>query len=272
MKKLLFAIILSGLVVSFGYCQEAEEQPLTLTISSDKEVYEVGEEIVLEITLKNNSDKEMISFWTDKKPDIFTEEMGVYIVAMYIQLVDETLYIKPKENLTRDVAITLDEKMKPVKGRIGIQFLYNTQNIILNFKHKSDQEIFTGTLTSNTITIEVVEVEGNVADRVISWLIGYNEDFSEQYHNAEIMKSKKNIYLVTDVLPSKEYDNIKIIDKDKMEELIKGSFDKYGIINISKTRNTNEYRVNAQIGNQGRSVYRMKIEGNKITVQLLAQS
>ena len=43
MKKLLFAIAALFLVASVGYCEE-KAQPLTLTIQSDKQVYEVGEE------------------------------------------------------------------------------------------------------------------------------------------------------------------------------------------------------------------------------------
>ncbi|UCD55703.1 MAG: hypothetical protein JSV93_02640 [Candidatus Omnitrophota bacterium] len=40
MKKILLVIVISLLTVSIAYCQE---QPLQLTIKSDKEVYEVGE-------------------------------------------------------------------------------------------------------------------------------------------------------------------------------------------------------------------------------------
>ena len=47
--------------------------------------------------------------------------------------------------------------MKPIEGKIRIQFLYNTQNILLRFLHRTDQEIWQGSLISNTITIEVVE-------------------------------------------------------------------------------------------------------------------
>lgn len=53
MKKLLLGIILLTLMTSLGYCQE--EQPLTLTISSDKQVYEVGEEIFITINIVNTS-------------------------------------------------------------------------------------------------------------------------------------------------------------------------------------------------------------------------
>lgn len=56
MGKILLSIILSALIVSVGYCQEAE-QPLQLTIKSDKEAYKVGESIVVDVVIKNNSDK-----------------------------------------------------------------------------------------------------------------------------------------------------------------------------------------------------------------------
>lgn len=102
----------------------------------------------------------MIVFWGNKKPEIFAEELGVYNVAMYVESSDEALYIKPKQSIEKTIAITLDNKMKPIREILGLILLYNSQNLVLDFKHRSDQEILTGILTSNTITIEMADKDG----------------------------------------------------------------------------------------------------------------
>ena len=154
MKKILLAIILLFSIVQISYCQE---QPLQLTIKSDKEIYKVGEEVALEITLNNKLEKELILFWSDRELAVFSEEIGVYNIAMYVQApTDDTLYIKPKDSITKTITINLDNRFKPLKGKIGIVFLYSNLGI-LGFEHREDQEIWQGTVTSNPITIEVVE-------------------------------------------------------------------------------------------------------------------
>ncbi len=52
MRNICLAIILLVLSASFCYCQD---QPLTLTIKSDKQAYGVGEPIYIKYSLKNNS-------------------------------------------------------------------------------------------------------------------------------------------------------------------------------------------------------------------------
>ena len=44
MKKILLGFFVLNAVISLGYCQE-QTQPLKLAIKSDKQVYEVGEDI-----------------------------------------------------------------------------------------------------------------------------------------------------------------------------------------------------------------------------------
>ncbi|MEW6009110.1 MAG: hypothetical protein AB1629_05720 [Candidatus Omnitrophota bacterium] len=179
MRKIALIIILLVLSTSFGFSQD---QPLTLTIKSDKQGYRVGEEIILTAALKNVSEKEMIVFWGNKKPEIFTEEGGVYNVAMYVESSDETLYIKPRQNIEKTIAITLDNKMKPIKGKLGLILLYNSQNLILNYKHRPDQMIFSGVLISNTIQIEVkgedvmskeeaIRIAEEYAKKEMNWIV-----------------------------------------------------------------------------------------------------
>lgn len=56
MRKVLLVAVLV-LMASIGYCQE---QPLQLTIKSDKEKYEVGEVIIIDAIFKNNSNKSIL--------------------------------------------------------------------------------------------------------------------------------------------------------------------------------------------------------------------
>ena len=64
MGKIILSIVIF-LAASVSYCQN---QPLQITIKSDKQVYEAGDEIKLIANTKNNSDKEMIVFWSDEGP------------------------------------------------------------------------------------------------------------------------------------------------------------------------------------------------------------
>ena len=109
MKKILLGIALLCLVASTGYCQE-QTQPLQLTIKSDKQVYAVGEEIKIEATFKNNSDKEMIVFWNNEKPVLsaaMSGQIGVAVVSIPSEPVNniETLYIKPKATIEKKLSI-----------------------------------------------------------------------------------------------------------------------------------------------------------------------
>jgi hypothetical protein len=69
MKKTLLAITIFLLSVSVGYGQ-ADKTPLVLTITSDKPVVAVGEEITLFFKLQNVSGK-MVSFFHSKHPETF---------------------------------------------------------------------------------------------------------------------------------------------------------------------------------------------------------
>jgi len=172
MKKIILSILLSIFTASVVYCKEVSQQlpqpkgtlPLTLFIKSDKQVYRIGEEIILTATFNNVLEKEMIVFWGNKKPKIFTEELGAYNVAIYVKSTDETLYVKPKQSIEKTIVITLDNKIKPIKEKLGLILLYNSQNLILDYKHRSDQEIFTGILISPPITIVVKEKKGNAGE------------------------------------------------------------------------------------------------------------
>ena len=56
MQKAVLGIICLLLMTSFGYCQESN-QPLQITINSDKQVYKVGEQMSIRVEFKNVSSK-----------------------------------------------------------------------------------------------------------------------------------------------------------------------------------------------------------------------
>ena len=130
-----------------------EGQPLQLTIKSDKEVYEVGEEINLTVTLKSNSDKEMLVFWSDEKPSIIIKESGVLVVVLSNFSGENSLYIKPKESSPQRVTLTANL----TAGKYQILLEYNPRTMPLDQVHKIGTDVWRGILTSNTITIKVVE-------------------------------------------------------------------------------------------------------------------
>src|SRR3989344_1990708 len=60
MKKIILSFTTLLLIASFGYCQD---QPLSLTIKSDKKVHGVEENILVEFTMKNLSNERVKPFY-----------------------------------------------------------------------------------------------------------------------------------------------------------------------------------------------------------------
>lgn len=159
MKKILLGIILSVGLFSFGNCQEPV-QPLQLTIKPDKEVYKANEEIIITATLENLSEKEMVVFWNNEKPSLRTEESGGVTIYMPEFPADniETLYIKPEKSIENDIVIASSLLIdKTISGKVILTLQYNYPSLRLDFLAAPDQELFTGALISNPITVEVAQ-------------------------------------------------------------------------------------------------------------------
>jgi len=157
MKIFWISLVVLILSLSLATAESLKPEPLQLTIKSDKQAYKVGEKIKLEITIKNNSDKETIIFWNSKEPEVYSEEIGVYNVAMYVMSQNEPVYIKPKGNAAKILSVTFDKRFRPLCGEVRLVFLYSNIAMPIDFITKPDQEIFAGTLIFNTIIIEVTE-------------------------------------------------------------------------------------------------------------------
>lgn len=182
MKKISLGIALLFLTVSQGLCQES---PLQLTIKSNKEIYEVGDEIIISGYFKNVSPEKIyvikddklllwcrltvenpdgIEFWYDPYP---TMEFGPASPNAYTAILpNKTLeYFTFKvvagelggheSNWNWDrytTAIAVPKEVMPFceKGQYKIKFQY------INLT-PTRKDALKGTFTSNTITIKVVE-------------------------------------------------------------------------------------------------------------------
>lgn len=153
MRKLLLVIILFGLAVTFGYCQE-KEQSLQLTISSDKQVYEVGEEMVLKAILINNSDKEIIVVWIMDKAILESDKIGIVQASFPSKPLGkiEEIYIKPSSSIEKDIFVA--NNLIPRAYRLSFVLHYPFNLVPSN---SANQERFVDALLSNTINIEVAE-------------------------------------------------------------------------------------------------------------------
>ena len=116
MKKILLGFVILFFIAAAGYGQEPNQEP-ELTITSDKEVYKAGEEIVIKATIKNNSNNEMIMFWNNEKP-VLREIVGQYLTEYIISLPSnpiykvETIYIKPDDVLEKDIVVNAVDKWR----------------------------------------------------------------------------------------------------------------------------------------------------------------
>jgi hypothetical protein len=106
----------------------------------------VGEEIILEAILQNNSDKEMIVFWSDGESANLSGGGGESLLIHPTSMAN-VMYIKPKSAVEKVVI--------PMTSGPAFTIHYDNLGMAIDLLHGSNQEIFTGTLTSNTITIEV---------------------------------------------------------------------------------------------------------------------
>ena len=192
MKGILLSIILLLSAMLAGYCQEQplyridKSSPLTLTIKSDKEVYKIGEALNVWGTIKNISKKPIwVCNYCNFIPRIKDSE-GDFIHSKIIwkaKLIkiskDDFIYLKPEEELKVQVIhdgryyFRCGSEFNLTAGMYTISLEYS--NIFIRKTEPWDPDLsgqefginaWIGVLTSNTITIEVVE---NSFIRFISW-------------------------------------------------------------------------------------------------------
>jgi len=169
MKKILLVIIISFLAVSASYSQD---QPLQLTIKADKQMYAVGEKINIRAQLQNIS-KETVPIYAFKliyriHLDIRNSsgiDSGI-IVAEYempddyrhVPQKQDFYFLKPQETYSIDIENLVSGNTRYEIIRPGVY----TIEAILRLVVRGEQfgiNAWTGTLTSNSITITAAEKE-----------------------------------------------------------------------------------------------------------------
>ncbi|MEW6009109.1 MAG: hypothetical protein AB1629_05715 [Candidatus Omnitrophota bacterium] len=137
MRKITLIIIFLVLSASFGYCQD---QSLQLTIKSDKEVYEVGEEVGFQLTIKNVSSEEIEApelIWSSK---VIIDGKEYSLDSKYIGIWNGPGIILAGTEMFSSIVLS----------RYGI-----TKDVLTLGKH--DISVKIGNAFSNTIQIEVRE-------------------------------------------------------------------------------------------------------------------
>ncbi|MFH1360910.1 MAG: hypothetical protein ABIJ41_07785 [Candidatus Omnitrophota bacterium] len=170
MKKIILFIILSFLTASVAYCQD---QPLQITIKSNKQVYEVGEEILIELKVVNIGNKEAMVL-----KDILWQEDALFSLRKITdsKFIDIPLTIKEPTRTglyEHDFQLLASKESVQFENTVLNYYIGNdtilpagtyqitvSYRLSLNAKKLSDK-IFTGTLISNAIQIEVVGKESS---------------------------------------------------------------------------------------------------------------
>lgn len=172
MKKTSFLLLSILVFVLIGYGQEQPIQqidtkaPLTLTIKSDKEVYESGEEVIIFGQIKNISEKDVFIYpleWTltvtyevidskGKKIDV-----PLPISDLWPPTKNDFVLIKAGGLLQKSWGLSIVDE--------DLQFLPDVYTIMVRYEVREDGyyengkfvdlDAWTGTLVSNIITIEV---------------------------------------------------------------------------------------------------------------------
>jgi len=169
-RVLLLAIILLSLAISSGYC---ENQPLQLTIKSDKEVYEVGEEINIELAIFNRT-KDNVKIYSPEywgvSKIVVKNSKGDFIKSQFIAKVERASFehlISIPSNETRAFffknlawfgcggLLGFNTKEELIPGAYNIYMTLINPPICVGHKYLITN--LSGTLVSNTITIEVVK-------------------------------------------------------------------------------------------------------------------
>ena len=174
MKKALITmccVVLLLSSVSAGYC---EDQPLQLTIKSDKQVYELGEQINIEVTLENVSKKEIIvctkwfpamNIWFQVTS--YGKEIESFRLLYKEQpplVKEDYVTLKPTEKTKQEFSLLRYVGIKKI-GIYEIKVLYTNSDKSYStsaLKYiPADIDAWTGRLASNTITIEIKDSLGN---------------------------------------------------------------------------------------------------------------
>jgi len=180
MRRILLGITVLLFMVSIGYCQDQPLQqfdkgsPLELTIKSDKQVYEVGEEIWIQVTIRNASERKQILSALGFIVSSDNIKSPIYSPVKFSDnTFDDNPYKREMVTLQSEEKRVLKYNLYNLKWDILSSSLWASKQFnkyIRPGKYSiyfdsviGDQKDYTprpNNLTSNTITIEVVEKKG----------------------------------------------------------------------------------------------------------------
>ena len=200
MKRIFFGIVALLLTASCGYCQEAE-QPFQLTIRSDKQVYGVGEDIIIEVVQKNKSDQDVLledyypkideighrsKFrFTVYKDKSNTPQQYIHYEQLAKMLVNfQNRQMKPGEEFVFKVTLNKwYDMLSPGRYSIGCMKTHQFPKVKLQEEQlpigkKEMFQVKAVTYVSNTLTIEVRE---KGIDKVLAVEIAKKRLLSESF-------------------------------------------------------------------------------------------
>ena len=190
MIKTLSAITVLFFIISAGYCQE---QTLQLTIKSNKQAYEVGEQIQLYATIKNTG-KEVIKIYSPDYPGVseikIIDSQGIQLKPRGVKIrrlaFERFKTINPGETKTHIYSnlqwfhyggaweFSGEARLKPDTYQI-IVAITNPPIRFLDHESKSFENTRSGTLISNSIAIKVIEKKATHV-QTYSMELKYNGD------------------------------------------------------------------------------------------------
>lgn len=167
MKKILLGIILSLLTTSVAYSQEPT-QPLQLTVKPEKQVYGIGEIIIISGEIKNVSNQDIFIYLLEKSLTVTYDvidskgnkiDVPGDIIDLWPPKKDDFALLKSGKSLPKTFKLSIPREIIKsglytisVKYNIWEKGYYEDGKLI-------DLGTWTGILTSNTIAINVVEVK-----------------------------------------------------------------------------------------------------------------
>ena len=243
MRKILLGIISLLLIASVGY---SEEQPLQLTIKSDKEAYEVGDEIIISGYFKNNSvdkvyvikdDKPLlwcrlivnnpdgIEFWYDAysnkefgpaPPNAYTAIPPKQSIEYFTFKAIAGKLSGHEYNWHYETTIVPENVSYPFvsKGTHKVKFLY-----ISDFA-PTIKEALKGKFTSNTIKIEIAEKRSGITEEKVI----VTTDRLEYKHGDTLRYEVYNGF-TKDIFIMKGQHNVNFIERQDTD----GSWKRFGL-------------------------------------------
>lgn len=160
MKKIVFAVLANV----FIFCSAlAQDDKLNIVVECGKKTYDYGEKIELNVEFKNNSVDDTILFWSSGIPAVIKtreDNSNVLLVQTSNSLFPQVkkITVSSKGSAYKTIRIS---SLGIEPGKYKLKMEYVPVNIDLsNYKETPGARVFVGSLTSETIDIEIRQTSG----------------------------------------------------------------------------------------------------------------